>query len=212
MADESEAAKALLKAEAKTSRDLKSAVDSVVKESPDRPLNQIKATMAGAVLAALMGGRGNAREASRSELAKRLSDAGLTLGPAVNFSKWDRVEAATSARSYSDQFGEAVAKLRENGHSAGTYREAAKATEYALDRTAATETASAFVHERLEAARRLDVPAGVHLMWRWNSENDRRVCGLCESMDGTEWEPWDSPPESMPAHPNCRCVPELVSK
>ena len=95
----------------------------------------------------------------------------------------DAFRARRAAASLGKQFGEAVGDAEATTR-ASAYRAAAKDVDYAVTRTAATESADAWSAEWLRTARHY-ASLGVPLLHTWNADLDRRTCPTCEGLDGT---------------------------
>jgi hypothetical protein len=80
-----------------------------------------------------------------------------------------------------------------------------------LERTAATETASAFNDERRHVYRDIArSPLADETVKVWSAVLDRRTCSFCFGKDGQVRAMHESFGAVPPVHPNCRCIVEVV--
>jgi len=80
-----------------------------------------------------------------------------------------------------------------------------------LERTAATETASAFNDERRRVYRDIArSPLANETVKVWSAVLDRKTCAFCFGKDGQVRELHESFGNWPPVHPNCRCLVEIV--
>ncbi len=90
-------------------------------------------------------------------------------------------------------------------------RIAGRALERRLERTAATETASAFNAERRHVYRDIArSPLADEVVRVWSAVLDRKTCSYCFGKDGQVRGMHESFGAVPPVHPNCRCIIEIV--
>ncbi len=90
-------------------------------------------------------------------------------------------------------------------------RMAGRVLDRRLERTAATETASAFNDERRRAYRDIArSPLADEVVRVWSAVLDRKTCAFCFDKDGQVRGIHESFGAVPPVHPNCRCIIEIV--
>lgn len=75
------------------------------------------------------------------------------------------------------------------------------------DNIGITETTKALSAGQIDARDRIYNDTGLQMTAIWHTERDKRVCPICDPLDGTEEAVWTSKfPDGPPSpHPRCRC-------
>jgi hypothetical protein len=168
------------------------------------------ARMQGALDRAVADVRRAARGAARRTIEHELA-AGLVT-PLDGREEHDLAAAHSAAASLSSAWSRSASAMALGDEPADdALRLAGRSLTRRLERTAATETASAFNDERRRVYR--DIARSTlanEYVKVWSAVLDRKTCALCFGKDGQVRELHESFGAWPPVHPNCRCVIEVV--
>jgi hypothetical protein len=166
--------------------------------------------MQGALERAIAELRRVARGAARRTIENELAAGPLT--PLDGREEHDVAAAHSAAASLSSAWSRSASAMAlgdEPGDDA--FRLAGRALAKRLERTAATETSSAFNDERRRVYRDIArSPLADEYVKVWSAVLDRKTCALCFGKDGQVRRLHESFGAWPPVHPNCRCLVETV--
>jgi hypothetical protein len=116
----------------------------------------------------------------------------------------DEQRAVSAAAGLADIWSKQRAKLEQAGEVADPDTQALVDIEYAIERTAVTETVDAF-NDEAEAMAGEAAARGLIVVQTWEGILDTRTCPECEALEGVTKARPDRFDELPPLHPGCRC-------
>jgi hypothetical protein len=211
--------RALLQTEKRTLASLRHASDGALHRAASlsshgdmrEQLAQIRRTvplMARSLEQALLVARGDARASARGTLIGRFGH--VRVSPLDGRDEHDSAAAHSAAGSLASGWGtRATATVMDEADPLHPFRTSAR--DARLERTAATETASAFNDERRRIVRNFaEDERASYLVKVWSALLDRGTCRECFGKDGEVKKLDESFGVTPPVHPHCRCVIEIV--
>jgi hypothetical protein len=166
--------------------------------------------MQGALERALAEVRRGARAAARRTVEDEFAAGAVT--PLDGREEHDAAAAHAAAASLSAAWSRAASAMTLADEPADdALRLAGRTLARRLERTAATETASAFNDERRRVYRDIArSPLADETVKVWSAVLDRKTCPFCFGKDGQVRALHESFGAVPPVHPNCRCIVEIV--
>jgi hypothetical protein len=207
--------RALLQTEKRTLASLRRASDGALHRAASiasqgdmrEQLAQIRRTvplMARALEQALLVARRDARASARGTLIGQ-----VRAHPLDGRDEHDAAAAHSAAGSLASGWGtRATATVMDEAEPLHPFRTSAR--DARLERTAATETASAFNDERRRIVQGIDDDRASSFVKVWSALLDRGTCRECFSKDGQVKRLDEGFGVTPPVHPHCRCVIEVV--
>lgn len=130
--------------------------------------------------------------------------------PRADAEAWAARMSAHVAAGVAEATQDALQRARQAGDAAAVASAIALLADPERARTIAiTETTRAASVGELEEVERYEAATGLRVATVWTTEQDGRVCPICEPLDGLWRARWSREfPWGPPAHPRCRCYLE----